>query len=758
HSKAIAGLLSAALLMGVVAGAPLTGAAKTKKKPQQHSRNIDWAVVNTDRLERALIERGELEKDASQEEADEAIRDYAAKRGPKFSESDGIDTSSDFGKKAFKARKAFQENGKALVDGDSHARNVHAKNKADQFVDQAVVALVEFPDFEHNNIENNGVDFWTKDFNQEHYEGMLFNEDGYTSPEGVELLTFNQFYLEQSAGSWAVNGAVTPWIKSKENAAYYGGNDKYGNDKAPRELIIETLESVGEQIAGNEDEYDKRDPYDIDEDGITMEPDGMLDSLLVVHAGIDESAGGGALGDDAIWAHRSTLGEPVEIPGTDLKAYDYIIQPEDGTAGVFAHEYGHNLGLPDEYDTGYTGKGEPVAVWSIMSAGSWAGLIPGAEPTGFSPWAKLFLGELYGGSWPKAADVSATKLKIGKEYKFKLKEAVADTDRNKIVRVNLPDRPLEPPTQPLGKKSYYSTKGNDLNAKMTSTEIDLTNASNVALSFESWRSLEIDFDYVYVNVLEDGSDEPKRVASFSDDTQGKWVKEEIDLSEFAGKRIQIQFHYKTDTAVAMNGFYVDNIVVTADGKTVLEDDGEGDSAFELKGFVTFDGKPAMMKNYYLVEWRSHNGVDQGLAHYRRNDSIISYDPGMLIWYYDARWGEDNMVGNHPGEGFLGVIDSHQRGHFWDTGEVGTTRFQLYDASFGKAKKSDLEVILPERAMSYKGLQGIATFSDQKDYSAKKYNPDGGKLLPVYGISITVDEVNKNEDGATIVITRSKVKK
>ncbi|MCZ8486632.1 immune inhibitor A [Vibrio lentus] len=34
--------------------------------------------------------------------------------------------------------------------------------------------------------------------------------------------------------------------------------------------------------------------------------------------------------------------------------------------------YGHDLG-PDEYDTQYTGKGEPVSYWSIMSSGSWAG-------------------------------------------------------------------------------------------------------------------------------------------------------------------------------------------------------------------------------------------------------------------------------------------------------------------------------------------------------------------------------------------------
>ena len=53
--------------------------------------------------------------------------------------------------------------------------------------------------------------------------------------------------------------------------------------------------------------------------------------------------------------------------GGKMAAYDYTIEPEDGAVGVFAHEYGHDLGLPDEYDTKYSGQGEPVESWSIMS-------------------------------------------------------------------------------------------------------------------------------------------------------------------------------------------------------------------------------------------------------------------------------------------------------------------------------------------------------------------------------------------------------
>ena len=130
-------------------------------------------------------------------------------------------------------------------------------------------------------------------------------------------------------------------------------------------------------------QFDQFDRYDTNGDGNQNEPDGVIDHLMVIHAGVGQEAGGGKLGDDAIWSHRSKLAvDPVAIEGTKSKvdyfggkvaAHDYTIEPEDGAVGVFAHEFGHDLGLPDEYDTKYTGNGSPVEAWSLMSGGSWTG-------------------------------------------------------------------------------------------------------------------------------------------------------------------------------------------------------------------------------------------------------------------------------------------------------------------------------------------------------------------------------------------------
>ena len=74
---------------------------------------------------------------------------------------------------------------------------------------------------------------------------------------------------------------------------------------------------------------------------------------------------------------------------------DYTMQPENGGLGVFAHEYGHDLGLPDNYDT--SGGDNGTGFWDLMSAGSYLG--PGVEDLGARPgdmtaWDKFQLGWL----------------------------------------------------------------------------------------------------------------------------------------------------------------------------------------------------------------------------------------------------------------------------------------------------------------------------------------------------------------------------
>lgn len=721
--------------------------AEAKEEKQINDRWIDDGLIHPVGYVAYLQKTGKITANTTPDQVEKIIKQELQRKQNPFPFSNGIDITSNFGKRVYAQQQKLLH--KAIEKINHLSEKIVLPSFSHQ--DHAVVALIEFPDQKHNQIKPAGnSNFWIKDFNPSHYRKLIFGKTSYWH-NGKKLITANQYYEQQSAGSWLLSGEVTDWSLAKHNAAYYGAHHKTDdytqNDINPTELVKETLNSIAMKVKGKERLYDKRDPYDLDEDGNVMEPDGLLDNLFVVHAGLGEEEGGG---DNAIWSHRSVIGpKPIAIPGTTLKAYDYIIQPEDGATGVFTHEYAHNLGLPDEYDTGSTGTGSPVEAWSLMSYGSWTGEIPGTEPSGFSPWDKLFFAALYGGNW---AVPKTIKLEEAKDpTTLELNEAVAPTKKGKVIKVDLPDKVVTPPLRPLGKKSYYSTKGNMLDTKLISPTLDLTEKKSAFLQFDTWYDIEAGYDFLYVDVYVDGTKEPKQIASFTGKTNKKWIKEKIDLSAFSGHRIRLSFHYVTDIGAVQEGFYVDNIQIVADNKQILLDNAEDQSVFTREGFQLFDGSPIAYPNYYLVEWRTHHGVDQGLAHIRRNNSMLSYDAGMLIWYYDGSYGEDNQTGLHPGEGFLGVVDAHQVGHYWSDGTVGSTRYQINDAAFHVKPTSPMDIKYPNIEMKYDSIPGISIFSDKNDYSSP-FNPPGGKKLPRYNLMIKLKEASEDEKRAWITLS------
>ena len=157
------------------------------------------------------------------------------------------------------------------------------------------------------------------------------------------------------------------------------------------------------------DAGDKVDRYDYDGDGVYMEPDGYIDHFQDIHAGEGEEAGGGAQGEDAIWSHRwyafsdgigstgpaNFKGGGVQIGNSGIWVGDYTTEPENGGLGVFTHEFGHDLGLADYYDT--AGGDNSTAFWTLMSSGSWlntGGDSIGTKPGYMGPHEKLLLGWL----------------------------------------------------------------------------------------------------------------------------------------------------------------------------------------------------------------------------------------------------------------------------------------------------------------------------------------------------------------------------
>jgi len=266
----------------------------------------------------------------------------------------------------------------------------------------------------HNQIarpdrSSDNATIWQESYETDHYQDLYFGD-------GRDTLAT---YLEtQSSNRYSIKGTVADWVELPYNEARYGSNRNQRETywswitdsvQAWYDAQVEAGGSKAEIVAELK-ANDVWDRYDADDDGNFDEADGYIDHFQIVHAGEGEETGGGAQGGDAIWSHKwyvnadkiGTTGPEtakfggVEIGDTGVWVGNYTAQPENGGLGVFAHEYAHDLGLPDEYDTSYKGESS-AAFWTLMSSGSYMGDGTediGSRPNDMNAWDKLFLGWL----------------------------------------------------------------------------------------------------------------------------------------------------------------------------------------------------------------------------------------------------------------------------------------------------------------------------------------------------------------------------
>ncbi|RHW42714.1 M6 family metalloprotease domain-containing protein [Neobacillus notoginsengisoli] len=785
--------LSAVMLAGAVFASP--AAAYVPKEVNLHKveagssttkSSLDLAIVNDEKLIESFIKRGLLSKDVSESDKQQFLKNYLTIKGKPAAtkQADPLAAKAKAGEA--KKQKKFKGFNNGLLNGKGE-KNGHLKGNPDPVSespntksvrkDKVLVLTVEYADFEHNKIKPDETDNYYKDYPLSHYEDMIFGKNGVKGPNGENLVSMKQFYEQQSGGTYTVDGKAYGWLKVPGTAAFYGADGKTGHDNVSpggsSKLVKDTYDAA--KAAGIPlQDYDLEDPHDLDGDGNLLEPDGLVDHLMIIHAGMGQEAGGGSLGDNAIWSHRSAVfydpdGLGKGVPGF----YDYTIMPEDGATGVFAHEYGHDLGLPDEYDTMYSGTGEAVAYWSIMASGSWAGKIPGAEPTGFSPFAKEYFQSYLGGNWSSDFPTIDMKDVSAKGTQFLLDQSNSPNGKNaNMIKVNLPQKGMKINTPAAGNYEYWGGQKDESDTNMV-TDVDLTGKSSATLTFDTWYDIEEQWDFAFVQVSTDGGATWKSLGNantrsdvtsqgyptilnsmpgFTGNSNG-WQAQSFDLSDYKGQEIKLRLRYATDWASSQEGFYVDNIKVVADGKTIIEDGAEAASAFTLNGFTKSDG----IKNgdhYYLLEWRNHAGVDKGLANIKRGNSLMSYDGGLVVWYVDPTY-TDNWTGTHPGKGFLGVVDAHPATDlkwnvFGKDPVQASTRFHIADAAFGLNPTSGLNLIYPTQTLNLDSLERASLFDDSNSY-LNPYMPDAGREIGKYGLKIRVNAQATDKSVGGIVI-------
>ncbi|KAA0546382.1 M6 family metalloprotease domain-containing protein [Bacillus sp. BGMRC 2118] len=757
--------------------------AKLSYSQDHNHGSLDLAILNEDRLIDSFIKRGLLSKDATQAEKQKFLKNYVELKNKSVDVKENDPLAAKVKASEAEKQKKFKEFNNGLLNGNGKKKG-HLKGNPDPVKetewndgvrkDKVLVLTVEYSDFAHNNIQPNETDNYYEDYTLDHFDDMIFGEDGVEGPNGEDFVSMKQFYEEQSGGSYTVDGTTYGWLKVPGTAKFYGADRANGghDNVAPggsKQLVRDTLDAAIAAGIPLQD-YDKEDIHDLDGDGNLNEPDGLVDHLMIIHAGVGQEAGGGSLGDNAIWSHRSASFYDPDGLGKGLPGfYDYTMMPEDGATGVFAHEYGHDLGYPDEYDTQYTGTGEAVGYWSIMASGSWAGAIGGTEPTGFSPLAKQYLQSYLGGNWMNDTVELDWSEVTTKGQQVLLDQANSPKGTNPVaVKVNLPQKKLAIIEPAGGSYQYWGGQQDEIDTTMETT-VDLTGKSSATLEFDAWYKIEKDWDFAFVQVSTDSGATWKSIGNantvssavpeayptiapalpgFTGHSEG-WTKQQFDLSDYAGQKVQLRFRYITDWGTSEEGFFVDNVKVTADGSSVLTDDAEATSSFTLKGFTKSDGFK-YADHYYLLEWRNHNGVDTGLANIRRGSSLMSYDEGLVVWYVDPTF-TDNWTGIHPGEGFVGVVDAHPSTNLpWSTGVQASTRYHIADAAFGLNPTSGLDLIYPTQTLSLASQPAVSLFNDSNSF-LNTFMPDAGRNIGNYGLKVRVNGQAKDKSVGSVVI-------
>ncbi|MCX6234148.1 MAG: M6 family metalloprotease domain-containing protein [Bacteroidetes bacterium] len=191
--------------------------------------------------------------------------------------------------------------------------------------------------------------------------------------------SFRDYYLEVSYGQLTVNTTVTIWVNLPQTHDYYGPQAKWG------EFAYDAVVAADVQAAVNFAEFDNNS-------------DGIVDGVAIIHQGRGQEESGNI---NDIWSHSwdlSSAGYTVAQRTFDgVQVLDYTTMPEKNgptnmtTIGVICHEFGHNLGSPDFYDTDYGnfGQYDGTGNWDVMAHGSWNGA-SGSQPAHPNAWIKDF--------------------------------------------------------------------------------------------------------------------------------------------------------------------------------------------------------------------------------------------------------------------------------------------------------------------------------------------------------------------------------
>lgn len=180
-------------------------------------------------------------------------------------------------------------------------------------------------------------------------------------------VSMNDYWKEVSYGRLVVKlYTVSTWLRLDKTYSFYG-EDVSGDDSTSCGLIIDAVKVVDPLIDFREYEY-----------------------IIVMHSGRDQAY----THDKGDIHSKSAFCGRISTEEKTIMEYISVVSYAD-PLGIWAHEFGHLLGLPDLYDISSREERDVfVGPWDLMAEGSWNGPLgsPGSVPAGLTSWSKIKLG------------------------------------------------------------------------------------------------------------------------------------------------------------------------------------------------------------------------------------------------------------------------------------------------------------------------------------------------------------------------------
>jgi M6 family metalloprotease-like protein len=465
--------------------------------------------------------------------------------------------------------------------------------------------------------------------------------------------TLSEYFTEVSYGDFTISGTVYGWYQLSQNDTYYEGppgcNGWCSTDGKAHEMVLEALAASDATIDFGQ--FDNDGPDGVPNSG---DDDGFADVVTVI-----QPEWGGECGGDNTWSHHWSLTESADSTyttddpaagGGNIQVNDYVIDaayecsaPQPNQIGVFAHVYGHALGLPALYDN--NGGSYGIGYWGLMGHGLYN---TKDNPAHLSSWCKTQLG------WSNV-------IRVGGETTTYVIPAV-ETNRT-VFRLDLPEgrwRRLGTcaisgtysmrcglrASEAAGRNWLGGDGYGDMWRERMFREFGYDGTGPVTLTFDYSCSSEPGYDFTYLRIDVGGT--VSTLATYDGNATGS---ANIDLTPYlTGSGVstyRLSFEFESDIATSdrdgyfnssCGPFVVDNVGVGGGGESYF-----GDFEMYEDGWC-YDATD--VDEYFLVENRQPVGSDVALYS----------SGGLVIWHINQNVTRTGVYGNTGG-----YVNSQPRG-------------------------------------------------------------------------------------------------